>query len=140
MPIIKYQLCAHVDMPQETGKHTVQKRDEHLFIKVPGYKNILQDLVGVEQILANMKESLEVLNEVQQVKEHSIQVFLENIERLNKQLENLDGQMPEMDDMDVHVAEEISHGNVDGEEVVDEAVHDLKGELEGLRDELDKLE
>lgn len=121
------------------------KHEEPLFIKVPGYKNILQDLVGVKQILTNMKESVEVLHEVQQVKERSIEVFVENVERLNQQLADIDGQLPAIEEMDIHIAEDISHGdlddaNIEEGEVIDEAVHDLKGELESLRGELNKLE
>ncbi len=116
------------------------KAEEPLFIKVPGYKNILQDLVGVQQILNNMKESVEVLHEVQHVKERSIEVFLENVERLNAQLEDIDGQFPEIEDMDVHIAEDISHGDIDEDEVIDDAFKDLKGELEGLRTELDQID
>lgn len=121
-----------------------EKHEEPLFIKVPEYKDILKDLVGVQQILKNMKESVEVLNEVQAVKEHSIKVFLENIERLNHELADIDGRMPAIEEMDVHVAEDITHGDidgdVDGEEVIDDAVKELKGELEGLRSELNKIE
>jgi hypothetical protein len=116
------------------------KGEEPLFIKVPGYKNILQDLVGVQQILNNMKESVEVLHEVQKVKERSVKVFLENVERLNAQLDDIDGQFPEIEDMDIHIAEDISQGDIDEEEVIDNAFTDLKGELEGLRSELDQIE
>lgn len=128
------------DQPDAEKAGKPKKDEEPLFIKVPGYKNILQDLVGVKQILNNMKESVEVLHEVQEVKERSIEVFLENVERLNAQLEDIDGQFPEIEEMDIHIAEDISHGDLDEDEVIDDAFQDLKGELEGLRSELDQIE
>lgn len=123
------------DMPAETESH-----EEPLFIKVPGYREILQDLVGVQQVLTNMKESLEVLHEVQKVKEQSITVFVQNIERLNAQLNHIDTELPEIEEMDVHVAEDITDGDLDEDEVIDDAVQDLKGELDQLQDELSKLQ
>lgn len=125
---------------QEMDDVPHKKHEEPLFIKVPEYRDILQDLVGVKQILSNMKESLEVLHEVQQVKEQSIEVFVENVERLNHQLDDIDMALPEIEEMDVHVAEDISHGDVDEEEVIDDAVKDLQHELEDLRGELSKIE
>ncbi len=131
---------------QMDSDQQVEKHEEPLFIKVPGYRNVLQDLIGVKQILTNMKESVEVLHEVQQVKEHSIEVFIENVERLNQQLADIDSQIPEIEEMDVNIAEDIAHHKIetgthhDDDEVIDEAVKDLKGELEELRGELGKLE
>lgn len=123
----------------------VKKHEEPLFIKVPGYRDVLQDLVGIQQILKNMKNSVEVLHEVQQVKEHSIQVFVENVNRLNQQLNDIDSQLPEIENMNLHIAEDIAQHKVDthpdhDDEVIDEAVKDLKGELEDLQSELGKLE
>lgn len=124
-----------------TSEASGDRQEEPLFIKVPGYREILQDLVGVQQIISNMTESLQVLNEVQQVKARSIDVFVENVERLNTQLADISRQMPEIEEMDLHIAEDISHGDFDKHEaVIDDAVKDLKGELEHLRSELDRLD
>ena len=74
--------------------------DDSLFVRVEGYKVILQDLEAVRQILENMKEAIHVLNQVEAVKEQSIETFLENVDRLNDKLESVEGEMPRLKDLE----------------------------------------
>ncbi len=113
--------------------------DDSLYIRIPEHRDIVQDIEGIKQIIGNMRESIEVLNEVQQVKEKSVEVFVENVDRLNRQLEDIDGALPEVHDIEVHLERggEIAEGD---DEVIDESIQELRGDLEGLRDELGRLE
>lgn len=74
--------------------------DDSLFVRVEGYKVILQDLEAVRQILENMQEAVHVLNQVEDVKEQSIKTFLENVDRLNDKLESIEGEMPRLKDLE----------------------------------------
>lgn len=127
------------EIPEEIQEKAA---DDSLFIRVPEYRNILQDLEGVRQIITNMRESVEVLNEVQKVKEKSVEVFLENVDRLNEQLDDVDRAFPEIHDIELHIE---GQGNVpvqeieEDDEVIDESVQELRGELQDLQDELGKL-
>ncbi|MDY6770998.1 MAG: hypothetical protein SV186_03520 [Candidatus Nanohaloarchaea archaeon] len=123
--------------------------DDSLFVRVEGYKVILQDLEAVRQIIENMKEAVTVMNQVDKVKEKSIETFLENVDRLNDKLDSIDAEMPQMRDMEqggsVTIEREQSQQvqqqqPADSEEVVDDSIHDLQDELQGLKDELDKLD
>lgn len=114
--------------------------DDQLFIRVPGYKNILEDVAGVQQILMNMRKSVQVLQEVQDVKQKSIDVFNENVERLNQRLKNMDQEFPEVQDIEAHI-ERGDGGEVDvDDDVIDESVRELRDELEGLKSELGNIE
>lgn len=132
-------------MPEDEFEGTEEEFHEHmpdqgrqLYIKVPGYKHILEDLEGINQVLDNMRESLQVLHTVEEVKQKSIDVFVENVERLNEQLDDINREMPEVHDIEVHTG----GGRVDmgGEEVIDESVKELRDELSGLQQELDQIE
>lgn len=128
-------------MPEQFDRDEVQAAgaEQPLFIKVPGYKNILQDLEGIRQVLANMREAVEVLRHVEQVKEKSIAVFLENVDRLNQQLADIDQQFPAVGNLELHIDEETPISEAD-DEVIDNSVRELQDELDGLRSELDRLE
>lgn len=114
-------------------------RDDPLYIKIPEHKDIVQDIEGITQIIGNMRESIEVLEEVQQVKERTVDVFVENVDRLNQQLADIDQRLPEVADVEVHLDR---HGGAreGDEEVIDESIRELRGDLEGLRDELGRLD
>ncbi|MDY6778342.1 MAG: hypothetical protein SVU32_06750 [Candidatus Nanohaloarchaea archaeon] len=119
--------------------------EESLFVRVEGYKVILQDLEAVRQIIENMREAVEVLNQVEQVKEASIETFLENVDRLNGKLESIGGELPRVQDMDdqgtVRVAQQQpSQKQPEPEEAVDESIKELHSELQGLKDDLDQLQ
>ncbi|MDY6776814.1 MAG: hypothetical protein SVQ76_01780 [Candidatus Nanohaloarchaea archaeon] len=128
-------------MEEEDLPSPEQAEGDQLFIKVPEYKNVLKDLEGVRQIIANMRESVQVLNEVQKVKEKSVDVFIENVERLNRELDDIDESIPEVHDIEIHMGEgETQRVEEAEDEVIDESVKELRGELEDLRDELGKLD
>ncbi len=120
------------------GAPEQEREDDQLFIRVPEYKNILEDLAGVKQIIANMRQSVEVLNEVQQVKEKSIDVFVENAQRLNAQLDDIEERVPEVHDIEIHLDEETPVKDAE-EDVIDESVRELRGELEDLRNDMGRL-
>ncbi len=127
-----------------------QSDDDSLFVRVEGYKVILQDLEAVRQIIENMKEAVSVMNQVDKVKEQSIETFLTNVDRLNEKLQSIDAEMPQMRDMEQggSVTIERDRSQPQGpdpepentDEVVDDSIRDLHSELQGLKDELDKLE
>lgn len=127
-----------------------QSDDDSLFVRVEGYKVILQDLEAVRQIIENMKEAVSVMNQVDAVKEQSIETFLTNVDRLNEKLQSIDAEMPQMRDMEQggSVTIERDRSQPEGpdpepentEDVVDDSIRDLQSELQGLKDELDRLE
>lgn len=138
--------------------------DDSLFVRVEGYKVILQDLEAVRQILENMKEAVHVLNQVEEVKEQSIKTFMENVDRLNEQLESIEGEMPRLKDLEgggsvkitaeepqqqqsqqqpvrdePPVQQQAQQPQQEPEEAVDDSIRELHDELKGLKDELDEL-
>jgi len=140
--------------------------DDSLFVRVEGYKVILQDLEAVRQILENMKEAIHVLNQVESVKEQSIETFLENVDRLNDKLESVEGEMPRLKDLEgggsvqitadqqqVKQQQQAAAGQHqapppqqaqqaqagDGKEAVDDSIRELHDELKGLKDELNDI-
>lgn len=122
------------------GRRNAGGRNDPLYIKVPEHQHIVQDIEHINQIIRNMRESIEVLNEVQEVKEKTVGVFIENVQRLNQQLEDIDGRLPEVHDIEVHMEDgkrPVSEGD---DEVIDESIQELRGDLEGLRDELGRLD
>lgn len=115
---------------------------DQLFIRVPGYRDILEDVAGVQQILVNMRKSVEVLQDVQDVKRQSVEVFNENVERLNARLKSMDEEFPEVQDIEAHVERgDGEQVDVDmGDDIIDESVQELRDELEGLKNELGSIE
>lgn len=111
---------------------------DQLYVRVDGYKVLLQDLEAINQIIDNIQEASQVLEQVRIVKEKSIDTIYENIDRLNDKLEDLEVEMPE-----VEPGEQIS---IEGEpepdpeqERIDDSVSELHSELENLQDELSDL-
>lgn len=122
----------------------LDRADDQIFIKVPGYKHILQDLTGIKQVLDNMREALDVVREVEAVKKKSVDVFLQNMDRLNQQLNDIKVQFPEVHDIDIHIDEGDELKQVDtntprGGRIIDESVTDLQDELQQLRNQLDEF-
>lgn len=125
-----------------------KQEDEELFVRVEGYKDILQDLEAIKQIIENAREAVEVMNQVDRVKEKSIQTFMENIQRLNSKLDEVDSQLPKMKETPVpektpepkETPQKSPSKNIEQEEMIDESIKDLHTELKGLKDELDKLQ
>lgn len=124
-----------------------QAEDDSLFVRVEGYRLILQDLEAVRQILENMREAVSVLNQLQDVKERSIETFFENLDRLNAKMESIDQELPEVREVQQQGKVQVQRPQQETgsapqqapEEVVDDSIRDLHSELSGLKDELDNL-
>lgn len=110
-------------------------RKEPLFVKVDGYKVILQELEAISQIIDNMREAIQVLGKVRDVKEKSINTFMENIERLNERLGNINTQLPEVEGDKYEETYEVEE-----ESPINESVEELHGQLKDLKSELSDLE
>jgi vacuolar-type H+-ATPase subunit I/STV1 len=111
--------------------------DDQLYVRVDGYKVLLQDLEAIRQIIDNIKEAEEVLEQVRIVKEKSIDTIYENVDRLNDKLEDVEVEMPEVEPgQQVSVQQVEQHEQVDH---IDDSVNELHSELENLQDELSDL-
>ncbi len=117
------------------------KEDDPLFVRVDGYKEILQDFEAIRQILINMREATTVLQQLERVKEQSIDAFLENLKRLNERLSSVDREFPNLGD-GTNIESQVREvsGKKDTESLVDDSINDLHSELEGLKNELEKIE
>lgn len=117
------------------------KKEDPLFVRVEGYREVLKDFEAIRQILTNMKEATNVLQQIEDVKEQSIETFLENLERLNKRLSSVDGEIPEMEDgKEIESQAREMAGKIETENLVDDSINDLHSELQGLKEELQKIE
>ena len=111
--------------------------DDQLYVRVDGYKVLLQDLEAIRQIIDNIKEAEEVLEQVRIVKEKSIDTIYENVDRLNDKLEDVEVEMPEVEPGQQTTSVEVEqHQQVDH---IDDSVNELHSELENLQDELSDL-
>ncbi|MDY6769677.1 MAG: hypothetical protein SVU88_01755, partial [Candidatus Nanohaloarchaea archaeon] len=72
-------------------------------------------------------------------KEKSIDVFVENAQRLDEQLDDIEQRVPEIHDIEIHIDEDTPVEEVE-EDVIDESVRELRGELEELQSEMGRLE
>jgi chromosome segregation ATPase len=115
----------------------VSEQDE-LYVRVEGYKILLQDLEAIRQIIDNIHEASEVLAQVRSVKEKSIDTIYENIDRLNEKLEDVEMEMPEVED-DGSSQIEYSEAAQAESGQIDDSVKELHSELETLQDELSDL-
>jgi len=118
--------------------------DDSLFVRVEGYKQVLQDLEGVRQIIENMHESLRVMKQIDQVKEKSIHTFLDNVDRLNARLNTLSEELPELQDADgqnlqIQRREQDTSQQADPEQAIDESIEGLHDELQKLKGDLNEL-
>lgn len=113
--------------------------DDPIFVRVEGYRVILQDLEAIRQILENMEEAVQVMHKLDDIKEQSIDTFMENLDRLYDKLQSVDAEMPEVKDGQQGRNVRIEQSNVNEETVIDDSIKDLHSELEGLKDELDKI-
>ncbi|PSG98801.1 MAG: hypothetical protein BRC29_01585 [Nanohaloarchaea archaeon SW_7_43_1] len=110
--------------------------DDQLYVRVDGYKVLLQDLEAIRQIIDNIKEAEEVLEQVRIVKEKSIDTIYENVDRLNDKLEDVEVEMPEVEPGEQTSVEVEQHQQVDH---IDDSVNELHSELENLQNELSDL-
>lgn len=120
----------------------MSQKEDQLYVRVDGYKVLLQDLEAVRQIVQNINEASEVLRQVRDVKEKTIDTIYENLDRMNDKLEDIHMEMPEVDA--VARTEAAATVDIDTEEhetrsEIDESVEELHSELESLQDELSNL-
>jgi len=112
---------------------------DQLYVRIEGYKILLQDLEAIRQIIDNIHEASEVLAQVRDVKEKSIDTIYENVDRLNDKLEDVEMEMPEVEEnggSQVEYSEAVSQSD-SGQ--IDDSVQELHSELETLQDELSDL-
>jgi len=109
---------------------------DSLFVKVDGYKVVLQDLEVIKQIIANLRDAISVLNKVAEVKEKSVSMFMENISRLNEKLSSISTQMPMVEGSPAYENDDSESPRT----VISGTVGDLRGELESLKSELSSLQ
>ena len=112
---------------------------DELYVRVEGYKILLQDLEAIRQIIDNIHEASEVLAQVRDVKEKSIDTIYENIERLNDKLEDVEMEMPEVEDTPGSSQVEFTDTEQAQSGQIDDSVQELHSELETLQDELSDL-
>jgi|AntDeeMinimDraft_5_1070356.scaffolds.fasta_scaffold00112_43 hypothetical protein len=111
---------------------------DQLYVRIEGYKILLQDLEAIRQIIDNIHEASEVLAQVRSVKEKSIDTIYENVDRLNEKLEDVEMEMPEVEDGASQVEySEAARTAESGQ--IDDSVQELHTELETLQDELSDL-
>lgn len=110
---------------------------DQLYVRVEGYKILLQDLEAIRQIINNIHEASEVLSQVRDVKEKSIDTIYENIDRLNEKLEDVEMEMPEVEGTTTQI--EYSEAAQAQPGQIDDSVQELHSELETLQDELSDL-
>ncbi len=67
-----------------------------IYVRVEGYKDVLQNLEAVRQILENMGETVHVIRKLEDMKERSIETFIDNVEKLDERLEMIDREFPEV--------------------------------------------
>lgn len=111
---------------------------DQLYVRIEGYKILLQDLEAIRQIIENIHEASEVLAQVRDVKEKSIDTIYENIDRLNDKLEDVEMEMPEVEDGGASEVE-YSEAAQSQSGQIDDSVQELHSELETLQDELSDL-
>lgn len=114
--------------------------EEQLYVRIDGYKVLLQDLEAVRQIVDNINEAAEVLRQVRQVKEKTIDTVYENLDRMNDKLEDIEVEIPDVEDapapqqINVETPERRQK-----EDQIDGSVQELHSELQNLQDELSDL-
>ncbi len=114
----------------------LQKKADSIFVKVDGYRIILQDLEGTKQIIENLKEAISVLNRVTEVKEKSVSAVIDNIARLNEKLISISSQLP---DVREPILNPIMSQQMPSQGIIKDTVNDLRGELETLKNDLSKI-
>jgi len=115
--------------------------EDQLYVRVDGYKVLLQDLEAVRQIINNINEAADVLRQVRQVKEKTVDTVYENVDRLNDKLEDIEMEVPEVEDAQMARQVNVDTGEVQQqqEQEIDGSVQELHSELQNLQSELSDL-
>ncbi len=123
---------------------------EPLFVKVDGYRSILEDLDATRQHLAHLQESLDVLRQLRDVKQETLEVFLGNLDALNDRLENVARELPEVEAANVVEKPDVPEreprgttpgtGNAAHDQLIEQSIQDLRNELNRLKNGLDDIQ
>ncbi len=147
----------------------IPEDDGPIYVRVEGYKNVLKNLEAIKQILDNMEYSLKVIRRVEEVKEKSIDTFLESVENLEDKLTNMGDEFPNVGSLGGYDQIQAEKSEKDGrrsrrrprrvlneeefdrsersqepvpgadEEVIEDSMNELHEELKSLKDELNNL-
>ena len=111
--------------------------EEQLYVRVDGYKVLLQDLEAVRQIIDNINEAAEVLRQIREVKEKTIDTVYENVDRMNDKLDDIAMEIPEVENAQIPNQVDIDVDQHEAE--IDDSVQELHTELQDLQNELSDL-
>jgi DNA repair exonuclease SbcCD ATPase subunit len=118
---------------------------DQLYVKIEGHEDLLQELNSVNQLVQNIEEADEVLDQIRELKQKTIQNIRENVMELNQRIENVHREMPRVEEggaanvapkTDLEAPDDPAPRN----EEIDESVNQLHNQLETLKDELEELE
>lgn len=120
----------------------MSSEEDQLYVRVDGYKVLLQDLEAVRQIIHNIEEAADVLRQVREVKEKTVDTVYENIDRLNDKLDDIEMEVPEVEDAQIPQHVDIDTGELRQQQAgqeIDGSVQQLHSELQNLQNELSDL-
>ena len=110
---------------------------DQLYVKIEGHEELVQELNTINGIIKNIEEADEVLGDLRELKQKTINNIKENIVELNERIDNIHNGMPHLEEQEM--AADISPQQ-DQEPEIDESVNELHNQLETLKDELQELE
>lgn len=123
--------------PQPPKKSTKPSKSPPLFIKVDKYRSIIKNIRDLKSQLLNLRDALDVLDDIQKELSNGVQVAHGTIDELNTLISNLDsfflkpqGVEPHMDEEDIPGSVRLKQGDVDN------YMRDVHGQLERLRAQL----
>lgn len=111
--------------------------EEQLYVKLDGYDELLNDFESIEHIVDNVREAMDILEQVRELKKRSLEAVYDNIDRLDQELNQVSVQMPDVDG-GVEVPERDVEESTPTPEI-DGSIEELRTELESLQDELSEM-
>jgi DNA repair exonuclease SbcCD ATPase subunit len=111
---------------------------DQLYVKIEGHEDLLQELNSVNELVQNIEEADEVLDQIRELKQKTIQNIRENVMELNQRIENIHREMPRVNDQELSSAD-ISPDQAENAQI-DESVNQLHDQLETLKNELEELD
>ncbi|MFB6208108.1 MAG: hypothetical protein ABEJ69_02050 [Candidatus Nanohaloarchaea archaeon] len=106
--------------------------EDQLYVKLEGYEHLLDNLDRIEMIMESIEESIEVLDEIRELKTDTLETIYENVDQLNQKLGEVGSGMPNLDEGE---ARQLSISEPEDVEI-DDSVQELRSELDSLKDEL----
>ncbi len=113
------------------------REDDQLYVRVDGYKVLLEDLEAVRQLIQNVDEAVQVLNQVRRVKRKTLETLYDNLDQMDQKLQDVEGEMPAVSEMESQVDIEREGSERPG---IDQNVEELHSELQSLQEELSNLD